>query len=142
MDAFVFIFCVSVVFDDPRHRLEVFHRVVHQTNALQSISACTPALLIETINRFRRIEVAGYGTAMLLSYFIGQHYHPIRYDVKGILTYFALTLALFAVSQMLPIEDQWLRMGANTLLLALFVAYIIKRDLPLKQLPVIGKFFR
>ena len=53
-----------------------------------------------------------------------------------------LALALFFVSRVLPIEDQWLRMGANTLLLALFVAYIVKRDLPLKQIPIIGKFFR
>ena len=86
--------------------------------------------------------VAGYGTAMLLSFFIGQHHHPIPYDVKGILAYFGLALALFGVSQLLPFDNHWLRMGANSLLLVLFVAYIIKRDLPLKQLPVIGKFFR
>ena len=85
--------------------------------------------------------IAGYGTAMLLSYFIGQHYHPIAYDVKGILTYFALALALFGIAQMLPIEHPWMRMGANTLLLALYVAYIVKHDLPLKRLPIIGKWF-
>lgn len=116
--------------------------------AIMSIVACIVLLAVNIIfvPRYGYIAcawggVAGYGTAMLLSYFIGQHYHPIAYDVKGILIYFVLALALFGTSQLLPIENQWLRMGANTLLLALFVAYIIKRDLPLKQLPFIGKFF-
>ena len=117
--------------------------------AIMSVIACAVLLAVNIIfvPRYGYIAcawggVAGYGTAMLLSYFIGQHYHPIRYDVKGILGYFALSLALFAVSQALPFESPWLRMGANTLLLIFFVAYIIKRDLPLKQLPFIGKFFR
>ena len=117
--------------------------------AIMSVIACAVLLTVNIlfVPRYGYVAcawggVAGYGTAMLLSYFIGQHYHPIRYDVKGIITYFALALALFAASQMLPIENQWLRMGANTLLLALFVAYIIKRDLPLRQTPFIGKFFR
>ena len=117
--------------------------------AIMSVIACAVLLGVNIlfVPRYGYIAcawggVAGYGTAMLLSYFIGQHYHPIRYDVKGILTYFALALALFAISQVLPIGNQWLRMGANTLLLALFVVYIIKRDLPLKQLPVIGKYFK
>ena len=36
----------------------------------------------------------------------------------------------------------WVRLPLNTVLLVLFVAYILKRDLPVKQLPVIGRFFR
>ena len=87
-------------------------------------------------------EEAGYGTAMLLSYFIGQHYYPIRYDVKGILIYFALALTLYGISQWLSIENQWLRMSANTLLLLLFVAYIVKRDLPLRQIPFVKRFVK
>ena len=116
--------------------------------AIMSVIACAVLLAVNIlfVPRYGYIAcawggVAGYGTAMLLSYFIGQHYHPIAYDVKGILIYYVLALALFGLSQLLPFENQWLRMGANTLLLILFVAYIIKRDLPLKQLPFIGKFF-
>lgn len=117
--------------------------------AIMSVIACAVLLAVNIlfVPRYGYIAcawggVAGYGTAMLLSYFIGQHYHPIRYDVKGILLYFALALGLYGISRLLPFGNQWLRMGANTLLLALFVAYIVKRDLPLKQLPVIGKFFK
>ena len=117
--------------------------------AIMSVIACAVLLAVNIlfVPRYGYIAcawggVAGYGTAMLLSYFIGQHHHPIPYDVKGILTYFALALVLFAISRVLPIESQWLHMGANTLLLALFVGYIIKRDMPLKSLPIIGKYFK
>ena len=116
--------------------------------AIMSVIACAVLLAVNIIfvPRYGYVAcawggIAGYGTAMLLSYFIGQHYHPIAYDVKGILTYFALALALFGIAQMLPIEHPWMRMGANTLLLALYVAYIVKHDLPLKRLPIIGKWF-
>ena len=117
--------------------------------AIMSVIACAVLLAVNIlfVPRHGYIAcawggIAGYGTAMLLSYFIGQHYHPIRYDVKGILSYFALALGLFAVSQALPIENPWLRMGTNTLLLIAFVAYVIKHDFPLRQIPFIGKFFR
>ena len=117
--------------------------------AIMSVIACAVLLAVNIIfvPRYGYVAcawggIAGYGTAMLLSYFIGQHYHPIDYDMKGILSYFALALTLYGVSQILPISNQWSRMGANTLLLVLFVGYIIKRDLPLKALPLIGKFFR
>ena len=117
--------------------------------AIMSVIACAVLLAVNIlfVPRYGYTAcawggVAGYGTAMLLSYFIGQHYHPIRYDVKGILSYFALALGLFAVFKLLPIERSWLRMGVGTVLLFLFVAYIVKRDFPLRQLPVIGKYFK
>lgn len=117
--------------------------------AIMSTIACAVLLAVNFIfvPRYGYVAcawggVAGYGTAMLLSYFIGQHYRPIRYDVKGMAIYFVLTLALFAVSQLWPMENQWLRMGANTILLVLFVAYIIKHDLPLSQIPVVKRFVK
>jgi len=45
----------------------------------------------------------------------------------------------------MQISKDWSMIGSlafNTLLIAIFVAYIIKRDLPLSSLPVIGKYFR
>ena len=117
--------------------------------AIMSVIACAVLLTINIlfVPHYGYVAcawggVAGYGTAMLLSYFIGQHYHPVNYDVKGILSYFGIALLLFALSQMWPIENQWLRMGANTVLLALFILYIIKRDLPLNQIPFIKRFVK
>lgn len=87
--------------------------------------------------------VAGYGTAMVLSYIVGQRKNPIDYPMKDITCYVLLTAALFVVMEYLPaIVPVWAQLLLNTLLLLLFVAYIIKRDLPLRSLPVIGKYFR
>ena len=86
---------------------------------------------------------AGYGVAMILSYVVGQKMYPIRYPMRSILVYVALAAVCFF--GMTTFNDALTPSGAlavNTLLIALFVAYIIKSDFPLRQLPVIGKHFR
>ena len=86
---------------------------------------------------------AGYGTAMLLSYFVGQKHYPINYPVKDMALYVVvavvLCLAMRWANSSLPV---WGALAANTLLLLAFAAMIVKRDFPLKQLPVIGKYFK
>lgn len=86
---------------------------------------------------------AGYFTAMTLSYVVGQKKNPIHYDLKGMSIYVLMTALLFAISQNLPHDwNMWLKMGFNTLLLLVFLGYLIKHDFPLSQLPVVGKYFR
>ncbi len=82
-----------------------------------------------------------YFVAMLLSYFVGQRRNPIAYDLKAIFGYMLLFAVLFAVSALLPVESVPLRLLCNTLLLAVYVAYFIMRDFPLKNIPLIGRFF-
>lgn len=84
----------------------------------------------------------GYGVAMLLSYFVGQKKYPIQYDLKSIGCYVLLAAVLYIAAECVPIENICLRMTFRTLLLCLFIAYIIKRDLPLSQIPVINRFIR
>lgn len=86
---------------------------------------------------------AGYATAMCLSYFVGQKKYPINYDMKSISIYVLIALVLFSISQELPATwNMWVRMSVNTLLLFVFIFYIVKKDFPLKNLPVIGKYFK
>lgn len=85
---------------------------------------------------------AGYFTAMTLSYFIGQKRNAIAYDMKAILKYAALFGIVYCISEVMPIENSIAKMAINTVLLAVYVAYFIKNDLPLRNIPVIGKFFR
>lgn len=85
---------------------------------------------------------AGYFTAMTLSYIVGQKRNAIEYDMKSILTYTALFAAVYGISLINPIENSIAKMACNTVLLIFFVGYFIKKDLPLKSLPVIGKYFR
>ena len=84
----------------------------------------------------------GYFTAMVMSYFVGQKRNPINYDLKSIFQYTALFFVVYGLSLVNPIENSIAKMGCNTVLLVVFVAYFIKKDLPLKSLPVIGKFFK
>lgn len=86
---------------------------------------------------------AGYGTAMVLSYIVGQRKNPIDYPLKSMAVYVGITALFFAIMQSLP-EDWpavW-RMGINTVLIIAFVGHILYHDLPLRSLPVIGKHFR
>ena len=86
---------------------------------------------------------AGYATSMLLSYFVGQWKNPIRYPLRDIALYTLLAGVLYAVMTLVP--DTWhpaLRMTVNTLLILVFVAYIIQKDMPLHSLPFVGKYFK
>ena len=85
--------------------------------------------------------LAGYGTCMLLSFFIGQRHYHVPYPVAAILGWFAFALALYAASTMVNIDNLWLRLGYNTLLLLVFIAAILysERDLVHR---VAGKLLR
>lgn len=84
----------------------------------------------------------GYFAAMLLSYIVGQKRNAINYDIKDIFKYVALFGAVYGISLVLPIENTVLKMACNTILLIIFVAYFIKKDLPLNSIPVIKRFFK
>ena len=77
---------------------------------------------------------AGYGTAMVLSYMIGQQKNPIPYPLKSIATYFIGAMAAFALMKWgennLPAWGSFL--FSNLMILG-FVAKIIKSDLPLSR---------
>ena len=87
--------------------------------------------------------VAGYGTAMLLSYFVGQRKYPIAYPLKSIAAYVLIAALFTAIMLVLPKDwPVWLRLAANTGLILLFVGHIVYHDFPLHQLPVVGRYFR
>ena len=86
---------------------------------------------------------AGYGVAMLLSYFVGQKYYPIDYPLKDMLLYTLLAAVLFAgITWVNAHLGFWPALAVNTVLVLVFLAYIIRKDLPLSEIPVIGKYFR
>ena len=86
---------------------------------------------------------AGYGTAMVLSYVVGQKKYPINYPVKSILLYVLLGAILFvAMTFANRCLGTAMALSVNTLLIAVYVAYLVKRDFPLSSLPGVGKHFR
>jgi len=85
---------------------------------------------------------AGYGVAMIISYFVGQKYYPLNYPLKEIAVYVLLAFAGFEVMRHFHDFPLWASLTINTAVVMLFLAYIVWRDLPLARLPVVGKYFR
>lgn len=85
---------------------------------------------------------AGNGVIMLLSYLVGQKYYPIRYDLKTIGLYTALAILLYAISYFVPIENEWAHIAFNTVLIAIYIGILIRRDLPLKEIPFVNRFIK
>ena len=80
---------------------------------------------------------AGYGVAMVASYFVGQKYYPIDYPIKDIALYVVLAWVCF---RLMELSADWSMIGQlafNTLLIIIFVAVLLKRDLPLD--PILKK---
>ena len=94
--------------------------------------------------------VAGYGTAMVLSYAVGQWKYPIRYDLRGILEYVVITAGMYLAMEYIASSEalhamRWgtlLQVVANTCMIVIYLAVVVRRDVPLSSLPVIGRKFR
>ena len=87
---------------------------------------------------------AGYGVAMVISYVVGQKYYPIDYPLKDIFNYVFLAALITAMMFFgrSHNDSTWVNVLINTGWIISFVAFIIKQDLPLSSLPVIGKYFK
>ncbi len=81
-----------------------------------------------------------YFCMMVVSFFIGQRIYPISYDLRAIGYYIAVTAILYVVNLYLPDSHLVLSLGLRTLLLGVYVGIVIKRDLPLSEIPIINKW--
>lgn len=87
-------------------------------------------------------SVAGYGVITILSFFIGQKKYPVSYPLKEMTVYLLLAAVLFMLLLAVDIKGVVWRLLFHTVLILIFVAYIVWRDLPLRSIPFIGRFFR
>ena len=77
---------------------------------------------------------AGYGTAMILSYIIGQKKNPIPYPLKSIALYFMTAMVAFALMEWGEIYlPSWGSFLFSNLMILGFIVMIIKKDLPLSR---------
>ena len=86
--------------------------------------------------------VAGYGVAMIASYVAGQKYYPLNYPLKDISLYVVLAFVFYGFMQTASEWPKLASLAFNTLLIGIFIAVILWRDLPLSRIPVIGKYFK
>ncbi|SHF14338.1 Membrane protein involved in the export of O-antigen and teichoic acid [Bacteroides luti] len=87
-------------------------------------------------------SLIGYAIVTILSYVVGQKKYPINYDMVRIGKYCLLTVVLYAISEFVKIDNILLRLCFKTILFSIFIAYIIKKDFPLKQIPIINRFVK
>lgn len=71
---------------------------------------------------------AAYAVSMVLSYFIGQHYYPIRYPLRDISLYTIAAAVLFALMTTTRSLPLWAELAVNTLLIAAFAGMILKLE--------------
>ena len=131
--------------------LSFWYKLIDETRwgAYFSLTGCTILILMNVflIPKYGYIACAwagftGYGVAMLLSYFVGQKKYPIQYDLKAIGMYVLLAAVLYLAAEYVPIDNIYLRMAYRTVLLILFIAYVVKRDLSLNQIPILNRIIR
>ncbi len=81
---------------------------------------------------------------MVISYFLGQKNYPIPYNLRSAGSFFLLSMILFAgiTITYLNVNDLWLRLGINTVLILIYLSMVIKKELPLRHWPLIGKYFK
>ena len=73
---------------------------------------------------------ACYFSMMIVSYFLGRKFYPIKYDLKRILGYFTLTMLLFFAAKIFFIGNIYSRLGLNTVLILIFVmvVYFVEKN--------------
>ncbi len=121
--------CMGVYFN-----LSFWYKLTDQTRwgAYFSIIGCSIIIIVNIllIPRYSYMAcawagLAGYGTAMLLSYFVGQKKYPINYDVKRCMGYVALAAVFYIIGMYLPFATG-LNIALRTILLIAYTAVIVK----------------
>jgi len=74
---------------------------------------------------------------LTISYFIGQKYYPIKYDLKNIFLYVILVVFLYVAAMYPKIDNEVLRMAYRTLFLVLYVVIIISKEF--RKIPFINR---
>lgn len=119
--------------------LSFWYKLIDRTiyGAVFSIIGCTVLFVVNIllIPRYSYMAcawggVAGYGTAMVISYVVGQAKNPIPYPMRSIAAYVVLTALLYWLMTLVP--DSWsllARLAVNTGLILLFCAHIFKNEI-------------
>lgn len=72
--------------------------------------------------------LAAYGTMMGISYFMGNKYYPIPYDIKRIFMYLGISILLSGLSFYVPLFRHSLWFGVAAILLFVTIIYNYEKD--------------
>jgi O-antigen/teichoic acid export membrane protein len=117
--------------------LSVWYKLTDRTKwgAYFSISGCmaTIAILVGFVPKYGFMACA-YASfisnllMMLASYFVGQKYFHVRYDLKSALIYGILTAACYFAAMQPQIDSEILKMTYRTAILLIFAGIAFKKD--------------
>ena len=118
--------------------LSFWYKLIDKTyfGALFSLAGCLALLAVNIwgIPHYSYMAcawggVAGYGTAMLLSYFVGQRINPIPSPIGSIALYVIIAAAFYWVMTLVPTEwPMYCYLAISTLLILVYAAIIYKKE--------------
>ncbi len=141
----------SYIFQGIYFNLSIWYKLTDKTKygAYFSIIGLVITLIINVVFVPRISYMASavaslvcYFVIMIISYVVGQKYLKVPYDLRSIAFYSVVAVAMYVGSVVLRVESVWFSYVYKTVLLILFVFIILKRDLPISGLPIIGKYFK
>lgn len=147
----VWIVMVAAILNGIYFNLSFWYKLIDKTiwGAYFSGIGCFMIILLNVIwvPKYGYIACAwasliGYAIVTILSYIIGQKKYPIKYDLKGIGKYVLLTAVLYIASEYIKIDNILLRLLFRTILFFIFMAYTVKKDFPLKNIPLVNRFVK
>lgn len=147
----VVIVMIAEIFKGIYFNLSIWYKLVGETRwgAYFSIIGCAVIVIMNVVLvpiygyvASAWASVAGYAIITILSYWMGQKKYPVHYELKNIGLYVLITATLYFIGEWVMIDNIVLRLAFRTVLLLLFIAYVVKRDLPLSQIPVINRFIK
>jgi O-antigen/teichoic acid export membrane protein len=65
-----------------------------------------------------------YGVQMFISYFLGQRYYPIPYNIKKFFLYFGLAIALYFVGALIHFEKGIVNFFLHNLILLAYIGFV------------------
>lgn len=119
--------------------LSFWYKLIDKTyyGALFSLAGCIVLFAVNLwgIPRYSYMACAwggfaGYGTAMLLSYIVGQRLYPIPYPLRSLAGYTVVAGAFYGAMTLVPSEwPMWQHLAVSTLLILTFAAIIYCKEL-------------
>lgn len=79
---------------------------------------------------------------LLFSFIIGQKKYHINYPYRSIINYFILASILFVLGYYINFGTLWINLLFRAILLSVFCVYLVKKDLPLSEIPYLNKFVK
>ena len=83
-----------------------------------------------------------YFVIMIVSYYFGQKHMPIKYDLKTIGLYTGVTVLIYVISMFIKTPYSSLNVALKSVLMVAFLVLLVKRDFPLRTIPLINRFFK